>query len=89
MVYSWPSTLTSVPAYLLISTRSPAFKLHGDFLAVHQAAGATAITSATWGFSLAEPVRMMPALGGFFHLNHFDDNAICKWFDGRVDSSSL
>src|SRR5271165_394603 len=60
-VYFCSSSLTSVPPYLLTSTRSPTFTSKGwilpssSFLPVPRA-----MTSASWGFSLAESGMMMP-----------------------------
>src|SRR5699024_4905587 len=62
MVHSSPSTLTSVPEYLLVSTLSPTFTVMVTSLPSTMPPGPTARTSATWGFSLALPVRMMPLL---------------------------
>ena len=62
MVHSSPSTLTSVPEYLLVRTLSPTLTIISTSLPSTLPPGPTAMTSATWGFSLAEPDRIKPPL---------------------------
>ena len=60
IVYSSPSTLTSVPEYLLIRTLSPTLSCTGTSFPSTVLPGPTATTSATWGFSCAALVRIIP-----------------------------
>ena len=62
MVHSSPSTLTSVPEYLLVRTLSPTLTIISTSLPSTLPPGPTATTSATCGFSLAEPDRIRPPL---------------------------
>src|SRR5262245_33072598 len=61
IVYSLPSILTSVPLYLPIRTRSPFFTSSAIRLPSSvMRPGPTAITSPSWGFSLAVSGMMIP-----------------------------
>ena len=62
MMYSTSSRVIFVPAYLSVMTLSPGFTVMDTGLPSTMPPGPTAMTSATEGFSLAEPVRMMPPL---------------------------
>ena len=61
-MYSTSSRVTLVPEYLSVITLSPGFTAMVTVLPSTVPPGPTAITSATEGFSLALPVRMMPLL---------------------------
>ena len=60
ILYSVPSHLTSVPEYLLVMTLSPTFTVIFTSFPSTSPPGPTATTSATWGFSFAEPARIIP-----------------------------
>ena len=62
MIYSTSSSVTLVPAYLSVMTLSPAFTDMTTVFPSTVPPGPTEMTSATEGFSLAEPVRIMPPL---------------------------
>ena len=51
---------------------------HGDFLAVHHAAGADGDDFSHRGLFLGRASQDDAALGGFFGLDHLQDDAICK-----------
>ena len=61
-IASTSSRVTLVPAYWLVMTLSPGFTVMTTSLPSTLPPGPTEMTSATEGFSLAEPVRMMPPL---------------------------
>ena len=63
MVHSSPSTLTSVPEYLLVRTLSPTLTVILTSLPSTTPPGPTAMTCATCGFSFALPVSV--SLVGF------------------------
>ena len=62
MMYSTSSRVILVPAYLSVMTLSPGFTVMVTGLPSTMPPGPTAMTSATEGFSLAEPVRIIPPL---------------------------
>ena len=63
IIYSTPSSLTSVPDHLPNSTRSPTLTSIGMSLPLSsRPPGPTAMTSPSWGFSLAVSGMMMPPL---------------------------
>ena len=79
MMYSSPSSLTSVPEYLLVMTFWPFWTVHLDLLAVNDAAGADLDDLRYLRLFLERmPVRMIPLCGGLLRLYHFNDNTVAK-----------
>ena len=89
IMYSTPSSLTSVPDHLPNSTRSPTLTSIGMSLPLSsRPPGPTAMTSPSWGFSFAVSGMMMPPVVFIFSFDPFDDDAIVKWTEFHGFASS-
>ena len=62
---------------------------HLNVLTIHIAAGADSDDLSNLRLFLGGARQDQAALGGFFFLDHFNDNTVCKRFDFHSESSSL
>ena len=78
MIYFSPSSLTSVPEYLLVMTFWPFWTVHLDLLTVNDAAGADLDDLRYLRLFLSGCGQNDTACGGLLCLYHFNDNTVAK-----------